>query len=83
MHFTLPEKRLHNLFNSLDITLTSEPTEPSAEYSDELKLYIANSTRDQQDYYFVPEFLDILSYHYCAVIISFKWGKNENLFINL
>lgn len=66
MHFTLPEDRLHNAFNALEITLTSETPDPPPDAGDDLKLHIANSTWGQKNYYFVPDFLDILAYHYGA-----------------
>ena len=66
MHFTLPENNLHNAFNALDLTLTTEPENPPPDMGEEMKLHIANSSWGQKDYYFVPAFLDILGLYYGA-----------------
>jgi serpin B len=66
MHFTLPENDLHNALNALELTLTTEPEDPDPRGGEDLKLHIANSTWGQKDYYFVPDFLDILAYYYGA-----------------
>lgn len=66
MHFTLPENNLHNAFNALELALTTEPENPDPNRGEELKLHIANSTWGQKDYYFVPDFLDILAQYYGA-----------------
>ncbi|MBN2532787.1 MAG: hypothetical protein JXB88_07850 [Spirochaetales bacterium] len=66
MHFTLPENNLHNAFNALELALTAEPENPDPTRGEELKLHIANSTWGQKDYYFMPDFLDILALYYGA-----------------
>jgi serpin B len=66
MHFTLQEERIHNAFNALELTLTTEPEDPDPDKGEELKLHIANSTWGQKDYYFVPDFLDTLARYYGA-----------------
>lgn len=85
MHFTLPEDTLHNAFNSLDLVLTSEPANPNPDAGEDLKLHIANSTWGQMNYYFVPDFLDVLAYHYGAGMntVDFKSNpENCRLLIN-
>jgi serpin B len=76
MHFSLPEERLHNAFNSLEITLTEENPDPPEYAGEDLKLHIANSTWGQKDYYFVPEFLDILALHYGAEMNTVDFAGN-------
>ena len=66
LHFTLPEDSVHNAFNALDLALTGKPENSDPNRGEELKLHIANSTWGQKDYYFVPEFLDVLAYYYGA-----------------
>jgi len=75
MHFTLPTDRFHNAFNALDTELTSEPLNPVPEMGKELKLYIANSIWGQKDYYFYPDFLDILAINYGAGIHTVDFNQ--------
>jgi serpin B len=85
MHFTLPENNLHNAFNALDLALTTEPENANPNNGEDLKLHIANSTWGQKDYYFVPDFLDILAYYYGAGMftVDFKTDPEKcRLLIN-
>jgi serpin B len=85
MHFTLPENDLHNAFNALDLALTTEPENANPDNGEDLKLHIANSTWGQKDYYFVPDFLDILAYYYGAGMftVDFKTDPEKcRLLIN-
>ncbi|MBN2441274.1 MAG: hypothetical protein JXJ04_08005 [Spirochaetales bacterium] len=85
LHFSLPDDSLHNAFNALDLALTSAPENPDPNRGEELKLHIANSTWGQKDYYFVPEFLNILAYNYGAGMntVDFKTNpENCRLLIN-
>ena len=66
MHFTLPEERLHNTFNALEVILTEEPVDPPSYAGDELILHLVNSTWGQIGYPFAPGFLDTLAYNYGA-----------------
>ena len=75
MHFELANDRLHNAFNALEIELTTETENAPPEAGEELKIHIANSTWGQKEYYFVPDFLDILAINYGA-------GMNLVDFIN-
>jgi serpin B len=79
MHFTLPENNLHNAFDALELALTTEPENSDPGKGEELKLHIANSTWGQKDYYFVPEFLDILAYYYGAGmnLVDFKTDPDQ------
>jgi serpin B len=77
LHFTLQGERFHNAYNSLDLTLTSEPANPNPDMGEDLKLHIANSIWGQKDYFFYPEFLDILAYHYGAGLNTVDFFTNS------
>ncbi|RPI34985.1 MAG: serpin family protein [Chloroflexota bacterium] len=62
MHFSLPQERLHPAFNALDQALVSPDNSKSEEGA--FQLHIANSLWGQQNYEFLPEFLDTLSMNY-------------------
>jgi serpin B len=64
LHFTLPQDRLHPAFNALDQRLASRGESPEGE--DAFELNIVNSIWGQEDYDFLPEFLDALALHYGA-----------------
>lgn len=61
LHFDLPQERLHPAFNALDLAVT-----PDAESAEDFRLNVANSLWGQQDYAFLPEFLDLLAENYGA-----------------
>ena len=65
LHFTLPEAYLHPVFNYLDLKLTSRDKDVKEFY-----LTIANALWGQEDYVFLPEFLDILAENYGAGMIT-------------
>ena len=61
MRFDLPQDGLHAAFNALDLSLaTQEPGGGPGAFH----LNIANSVWGQQDYGFLPEFLDTLAVNY-------------------
>ncbi len=61
LRFDLPHDGLHAAFNALDLSLVSgEPGDDP----DAFRLNIANSVWGQQDYGFLPEFLDSLAVNY-------------------
>jgi serpin B len=63
--FSLPQDRLHPAFNALDQKLAiQQPSDP--EQPQPFLLSIANSLWGQQDYDFLPEFLDLLALNYGA-----------------
>ncbi|MBN1699761.1 MAG: hypothetical protein JW881_19760 [Spirochaetales bacterium] len=76
LHFTLQGERLHNAYNSLDLTLTSEQENPVSAMGEDLKLHIVNSIWGQKDYYFYPDYLDILAYHYGAGMNTVDFFNN-------
>ncbi len=61
LHFTLPNDRLHNAFNALDVALANrnEGTE-----EDEFRLHICNAAWGQKGYHFMQSYLDVLAVNY-------------------
>ena len=75
LHFTLDQEHLHPAFNALEQSLTGHQEDPGlgvpAAGEDQgkpaaLQLDIANAIWAQQDYAFLPSFLDLLAEHYGA-----------------
>lgn len=66
LHFDLPQATLHPAFNSLDLAL--RPLQPPQDVPEEdrFQLNIANSLWGQQDFAFLPEFLETLALNYGA-----------------
>jgi serpin B len=65
MNFSLPQERLHPAFNALDQALAARGETPEDE-DDNFRLNIVNSLWGQQDYHFLPEYLDLLALNYGA-----------------
>jgi serpin B len=67
LHFDLPQAELHPAFNQLDLDLAKrgEATEKGEE---PMQLNIANAVWAQQDYAFLPDYLDLLALNYGAGI---------------
>jgi serpin B len=65
MHFSLRQERLHPGFNALDQALAARGETPDNE-DDNFRLNIVNSIWGQQDYQFLPEYLDLLAMNYGA-----------------
>ncbi len=61
LRFSLPEDRLHPAFNALDFALQSGP---GADDGDAFTLNVANSVWGQNDYGFLPDYLDTLAVNY-------------------
>ncbi len=61
MHYTLPQTQLHPAFNALDLALTT-PSSQGAPFT----LRTANSLWGQDDFTFLPAFLDALAQNYGA-----------------
>ncbi len=66
MHFLLSQDRLHPAFNALDQDLASRSEGLDEEQGEAFQLNIANSIWGQQDFEFLPEFLDTLALNYGA-----------------
>jgi serpin B len=65
MNFNLSPDNLHPAFNALDQVLALRGEAPEGE-EDRFRLNIVNSLWGQQDYHFLPEYLDLLALHYGA-----------------
>jgi serpin B len=65
LHYTLPQDRLHPAFNALDLGLASLAQEAKGK-EQPFVLHIVNALWGQQDFSFLPEFLDGLARHYGA-----------------
>jgi serpin B len=66
LHFLLPQETLHPAFNTLDLELAKRGQEVTEEEGDTFQLNIANSIWGQQNFEFLPEFLDTLALNYGA-----------------
>jgi serpin B len=75
LHYGLSPAQFHPTFNALDLDLARRPTQSA--YVDEeerFQLSIANSTWAQEDYAFLPAYLDLLALNYGAGmhLVDFK-----------
>ncbi len=75
LRFDLPQGTLHSAFNALDQSLDSQ--EPGDD-PDAFRLNIANSVWGQQDYGFLPEFLDTLAVNYGDVVRPVDFQGNPD-----
>lgn len=76
LHFELPGDRLHPAFNALDQELAARKNVEGGQGADGkgFRLNVANDIWGQQDYTFLPEFLDTLAVNYGAGLraVDFK-----------
>ena len=69
LHYNLPSEQLHPALNALDLALTNRPNQSAGvPEKDRFQLSIANSTWAQQDYSFLPTYLDLVALNYGASI---------------
>jgi serpin B len=66
LHYTLPQDRLHPAFNHLDLALASRGEGAEGKDDGGFRLNIANTIWGQEDYEFLPEYLDTLALNYGA-----------------
>lgn len=66
LEFKLSQERLHPAFNKLDLELAKRGEGAKGQDDKKFRLRIANSIWGQKDYYFLPEFLDVLALNYGA-----------------
>ncbi|WP_437678712.1 serpin family protein [Sorangium sp. So ce131] len=66
LRFTLPQERLHPAFNALDLALASRGEGAEGQDGEGFRLNVANALWGQKDYFYVPEFLDVLAVNYGA-----------------
>ena len=78
LHFTLSQDRLHSAFNALDLQIApdGEDEDAGAEEKD-FTLNVANSLWGQQDYAFLPEFIDLLAENYGAGMRLVNFADSE------
>ena len=67
LHYDLPQAALHAAFNQLDLAL-EEKSQVDEDGNQPVQLDIANAIWAQQDYPFLPEYLDVLALNYGAGI---------------
>ncbi len=75
LRFTLPQNRLHPAFDSLDLALASRGQGAKDKEGKGFRLRIANAIWGQQDYQFLPEYLDILAQNYGAGLRTVDFVK--------
>jgi len=67
LHYSLPPAQFHPAFNGLDLDLARRPIQSAyLDEEDRFQLSIANSTWAQEDYSFLPAYLDLLALNYGA-----------------
>jgi serpin B len=66
LHFLLSQEMLHPGFNALDLELAERGEEVNEGDGDAFQFNIANAIWGQQDFEFLPEFLDTLALNYGA-----------------
>lgn len=85
LHFDLSQSRLHAAFNALDLALNSRGEGGPGSEGEGFRLNIVNATWGQEDFPFIPEFLDVLAINYGAgmYIVDFISNpENARLTIN-
>jgi len=66
LHFTLPQDRLHSAFSDLDIQFAQRGEDAKGKDGEAFHLNIVNATWGQQEYTFLPQYLDTLAQYYGA-----------------
>jgi serpin B len=67
LHFAaLGQDRLHPAFNALALDLASRGEDPTVKKEDRFQLHVANALWGQDDYGFLPAFLDVMAENYGA-----------------
>lgn len=66
LHFIMSQERLHPAFNGLDIELSKRGEGAQGKDDQGFRLNIVNAIWGQEDYRFLPEFLDVLAENYGA-----------------
>jgi serpin B len=85
LHFNLSQSRLHSAFNALDLALNSRGEGGPGSEGEGFRLNIVNATWGQDDFPFIPEFLDVLAINYGAgmYIVDFIFNpESARLTIN-
>lgn len=66
LHFTLPQERLHQTLNSLDLELSRRGEGAKGKDGEGFRLHTVNAIWGQKDYKFLSQFLDLLAENYGA-----------------
>lgn len=67
LHYTLPEAQFHSALNALDLDIARRPDQAAdVDEEERFDLTIANSLWGQQDWPFLPAYLDLLAVNYGA-----------------
>lgn len=66
LHFMLEDESLHAAFNKLALELASRAEGAEGKDGEDFRLNIVNAIWGQQDYGFLPDFLDVLAENYGA-----------------
>ena len=66
LSFTLPSADLHHAFNGLDQLLAARGEGAAGQDGEGFRLNLVNAMWGQQDYHFLPEYLDTLAINYGA-----------------
>ncbi len=79
MHVTLPETRLHPVFNALSLALASRGEGTEGKDDKGFRLHVVNAIWGQGGYEFLQPFLDTLARHYGAGLrlLDFKAAPEE------
>ena len=79
LHFALPQNLLHPAYNSLDLLLAQRGEAAEGKDDQGFRLNVVNAIWGQDGYYFLPEFLDVLSQSYGAGIRLLDFAKEPEL----
>jgi serpin B len=77
LHFGLPQERLHPAFNALDQELDRRGQGASGTDGQGFRLNVVNALWGQEDYQFLPEFLDLLAANYGADMKRLDFAREE------
>jgi serpin B len=77
LHFSLQHERLHPAFNALAQELDSRSADAGGMDGQGFRLNVANALWGQEDYRFLPEFLDLLAANYGAEMRRLDFALEE------
>lgn len=66
LRFLLPQQKLHQAFNGLDIEFSKRGEGAEGKDGEEFRMNVVNAIWGQKDYKFLPGFLDVLAKNYGA-----------------
>jgi serpin B len=77
LHFRLPQAQLHPAFNALDQALDRRGQRAGGTDGQGFRLKIANALWGQEDYRFLPEFLNLLAANYGAEMTRLDFAREK------